>query len=98
MSNLSDFLLLAGVALCVISVIVAVVQLLQTVPPRGAVITLILGIVLIFVGAYTAPKTFHPRDILSAWSRVTGNETADQSEENADDGTETAGEAEAPAN
>lgn len=96
MSNLSDFLLLAGVALCVISVIVAVVQLLQTVPPRGAVITLILGIVLIFAGAYTAPKTFHPRDILSAWSRVTGNENAEQIEENAADETGTTDEAEAP--
>ncbi|RMC36161.1 hypothetical protein [Paracoccus alkanivorans] len=99
MSNLSDYLLLAGIALCVISVIAAIVQLLQTEPPRGAVITLLLGIVLTFAGAYTAPKPFHPQDILSAWARVTGGEAADGA---AGGGTaeegEAAAEGEAPAN
>lgn len=98
MSNLSDYLLLAGIALCVISVIVAIVQLLQTEPPRGAVITLLLGIVLIFAGAYTAPKPFQPQDILSAWARVTGGEPVNQGEDGSADEPETAGEAEAPAN
>ncbi|RNF35052.1 hypothetical protein [Paracoccus methylarcula] len=99
MSNLSDYMLLAGVALCVISVIAAIVQLLQTEPPRGAVITLLLGIVMIFAGAYTAPKPFHPQDILSAWTRVTGGEAADEAAGgDATEEGETAAEAEAPAN
>lgn len=68
---MSDYLLLAGVALCLISVVAAVVQLLQTQPPRGAVITLILGIVLIFAGAFTNPDPFKPQDIASAWTRIT---------------------------
>ncbi|SET14995.1 hypothetical protein [Paracoccus homiensis] len=69
---MSDYLLLAGVALCLISVVAAVVQLLQTQAPRGAVITLILGIVLIFAGAFTSPEPFQPQTILGAWDRVSG--------------------------
>ena len=67
---MSDYLLLAGVALCVISVVLAVVQLLQSVPPRAAVITLILGIVAIFGGAYLNPEPFQVTDIAQAWDRV----------------------------
>lgn len=74
MAEYSDLLLLGGVALCVISIIAAIIQLLQTDPPRGAVITLILGIVLIFAGAYYAPQPLQPQSILSAWSRVIGSE------------------------
>ena len=48
---MSDYLLLAGVALGLVSILLAVVQLVQATPPRAAVITLILGIVAIFAGA-----------------------------------------------
>ena len=40
---MSDLLLLGGIALCLISVLVAVVQLLRTQPPRAAAILLVLG-------------------------------------------------------
>ena len=45
---MSDLLLLGGIALCLLSVIVAVVQLLRTQPPRAAAILLVLGISAIF--------------------------------------------------
>ena len=67
---MSDYLLLAGVALCLISVIIAVVQLAQTKPPRAAAITLILGVVAIFAGAYLNPEPFQPQDVVTAWNRV----------------------------
>lgn len=82
MANLSDFLLLGGVALCVISVIAAIIQIMQTVAPRGAVITLVLGIVLIFAAAYTGPRPFTVSSVCDAWQRVIGGEPA--SSEDAD--------------
>lgn len=72
---MTDYLLLAGVALCLISVVAAIVQLLQTQPPRGAVITLILGIVAIFTAAYLDPAPFQPQDVLSAWENLSSEAT-----------------------
>lgn len=88
MSQYSDYLLLAGVVLCVISVIYAIVQLMQTQPPRGAAITLILGIVLLFAGVLTAPQPLTPQGIFSAWERVTSGRGAETTAPVAD---ETAG-------
>lgn len=68
---MSDYLLLAGVALCLVSVVLAVVQLMQTHAPRGAVIALVVGIVLILAGAYTSPEPFQADSVLAAWDRVT---------------------------
>ena len=48
---MSDILLLLGAALCALSVLMAIVSLLRTQPPRGAAIALVLGIVLMFAGA-----------------------------------------------
>ena len=67
---MSDYLLLAGLALCLISLVLAVVQLVQATPPRAAVITLIVGIVAILAGAYLDPDPFRPADIAQAWDRV----------------------------
>ena len=46
---MSDILLLLGAALCALSVLMAIVSLLRTQPPRGAAIALVLGIVLLLV-------------------------------------------------
>lgn len=73
---MTDYLLLAGVALCVVSVILAVIQLIQTQPPRAAVITLIVGIVAIFAAAYLQPESFELQDIRAAWDRVAAEATA----------------------
>ena len=60
---MSDLLLLAGVALCLLSVVLAVVQLLQTQPPRTAILALLGGIVLLFAGAWMDPEPFSPAEI-----------------------------------
>ncbi len=73
---MSDLLLLGGVALCALSVIYAVVQLIQMRPPRAAVITLILGIVMMFGGAYLSPDPFSPQDIPAAWARLAAGEAS----------------------
>lgn len=103
MSNWSDLLLLGGVALCVISVIAAIIQLLQTQPPRGAAITLVVGIVLIFGGAYCSPDPFKPQSFLAAWQRISGGDVApsdaDPTAPTEDAGSEETGDAaEAPVN
>lgn len=69
---MSDLLLLAGVALCVLSVVLAVVQLLQTRPPRAAALAFLGGVVLLFAGAWMNPQPFSPADIGTALQSVTG--------------------------
>lgn len=69
---MSDFLLLGGIALCLLSVIFAVIQLLRLEPPRTAIIMLILGIVAMFAGASLAPEPFTLQEIPAAWARMTG--------------------------
>ncbi|MEE2860986.1 MAG: hypothetical protein ACU0DH_12485 [Paracoccus sp. (in: a-proteobacteria)] len=69
---MSDLLLVLGVLLCVLSVVVAVVQLLQTQPPRAAAICLVAGIVALFAGAALSPEPFALGDIPAAFGRVTG--------------------------
>lgn len=68
---MSDYLLLAGVALCLVSVVAAIVQLLQTRPPRAAVIMLVVGIALIFASAFTSPDPLSPGSVVGAWDRIT---------------------------
>lgn len=70
---MTDILLLGGVALCVLSVLVAVVQLLRTEPPRAAAILLVLGIVGILGSALLdGPTEISVAGINDAWDRLTG--------------------------
>ncbi|CAM3170921.1 hypothetical protein PANO111632_06280 [Paracoccus nototheniae] len=69
---MSDVLLLAGVALCLSSIVLAVVQLLQTQPPRAAALAFVAGVFLLFVGAWTSPEPFGPGTIPAALQSVTG--------------------------
>ena len=73
---MSDLLLLGGIALCLISVLVAIVQLMRTQPPRAAAILLVLGIAAIFAAAYLSPQPFTLEQIPQAWARVAGGTTA----------------------
>lgn len=75
---MSDLLLLGGVALCVLSIILAVIQLLRTEPPRAAAITLILGIAAILAAAYLVPDPVGVTDLAGAWARVTGTAVSAQ--------------------
>ncbi|MDO5706598.1 MAG: hypothetical protein Q4G49_16230 [Paracoccus sp. (in: a-proteobacteria)] len=68
---MSDYLLLGGVALCILSVVFAVVQLAQTRPPRAAAILLVFGIAALLAAAFLTPDTLTPLDIAGAWARVT---------------------------
>lgn len=69
---MTDLLLLAGVLLCLLSLPVAVIQLLRTEPPRAAVLALVAGIVLIFAAAWLNPDPFRVQDVPAAFGRVTG--------------------------
>lgn len=72
---MSDLLLLGGIALCLLSVIVAVVQLLRTHPPRAAAIMLVLGVAAIFAAAYLGPQPFSLEQIPQAWARLADGAT-----------------------
>jgi len=67
---MTDLLLLAGIALCILSVPLAVIGLLRTEPPRAAAAVLLLGFILIGLGAWFSPDGFTVRDIGHAWQRL----------------------------
>ncbi|WP_026155189.1 hypothetical protein [Paracoccus sp. N5] len=65
-----DILLLAGVALCVLSVLLAIVSVARTRAPRGAAIALVLGLVLVFAGAWLDPRPFGVEALKESWQRL----------------------------
>lgn len=65
-----ELLLLGGSALCVISVIMAVVAVAQTRAPRGAAIALMLGIIALAVAAKSDPVAVTPDNVLHTWQRM----------------------------
>ena len=67
---MSDILLLLGAALCALSVLMAIVSLLRTQPPRGAAIALVLGIVLMFSGAQLSQGPFGVETLSGAAQRL----------------------------
>lgn len=66
-----QLLLLIGSALCVLSVILAIISVARTEAPRAAAACLLLGILLIFLGAWLSPDPFRVQDIPAAWRIVT---------------------------
>ncbi|MDO5605036.1 MAG: hypothetical protein Q4G25_07745 [Paracoccus sp. (in: a-proteobacteria)] len=69
----ADLLLLGGIALCALSVIAAIVQLIRTEAPRGAAILLVLGIAAMAgSAALGGTDRLGPAGICAAWDRVTG--------------------------
>lgn len=69
---MSDLLLLGGIALCLISIVVALAQILRTQPPRAAAILLVLGIAAIFAAARLGPQPFSLTQVPQAWERLSG--------------------------
>lgn len=65
-----DILFLAGVALCVLSVLLAIVSVARTRAPRGAAIALVLGLVLVFAGAWLDPRPFGVAALKESWQRL----------------------------
>ncbi|WBU63004.1 hypothetical protein [Paracoccus aerodenitrificans] len=69
---MADFLFLLGVALCVFSVVAAIIAVLQTRAPRIAAILLVAGILLTGLAAWMQPGIVSVDQIGAAWGRVTG--------------------------
>lgn len=67
---MSDILLLAGVVLCLLSVPVAIVSLARTEPPRGAAISLVLGLLLLVAGAWLDNRPFGIESIRESGQRL----------------------------
>lgn len=65
-----DILLLAGVALCVLSVLLAIVSVVRTRAPRGAAILLVLGIALAFAGTWLDQRPFGIPALQESWQRL----------------------------
>ncbi len=69
---MTDTLLLIGTGLCVLSVIAAVIALLQTRAPRGAAILLVGGILVLAVTAWLYPGSVGLPQLQAAWSGLFG--------------------------
>lgn len=65
-----DLLLLMGVALCAISVLMAVISVLRTQVPRGAALALILGIIVLFAASWAGERSLGVLSVTEAWHRV----------------------------
>lgn len=70
-----DLLLLLGVALCVISVLMAVVAVARTQAPRGAAVLLVLGIAVLFGASWIGDRALGVTDVGDAWRRVVSGES-----------------------
>ncbi|WP_199259176.1 hypothetical protein, partial [Paracoccus binzhouensis] len=71
-----DILLLAGVALCALSVLMAVVSVARTRAPRGAAIALVLGLVLAFAGAWLDQRPFGVAALKESWQRLANGQVS----------------------
>ncbi|WP_304617269.1 hypothetical protein [Paracoccus sp. (in: a-proteobacteria)] len=69
---MTDILLGAGLVLCLLSVVLAVVQLLRTQPPRAAALAFVAGILLIFWAFAMQPQPFSPEGLAASLDRLTG--------------------------
>ena len=69
---MTALLLIAGSALCALSVLLAIVSVARTEAPRAAAACLVLGILLMFLGAWLSPEAFRVQDIPAAWRGLAG--------------------------
>ena len=67
---MSDVLLLVGMALCALSVLMAIVAVARTQPPRAGAIALVLGIALLFGGAKLSDEPFGVGTLTGAAQRL----------------------------
>ncbi|SMG51101.1 hypothetical protein [Paracoccus sp. J56] len=71
-----DILLLAGVALCALSVLLAIISVARTQAPRGAAVLLVLGIVLLLVGGWRDDRPFGLETLKESWQRLMKGEVS----------------------
>ena len=94
-----DILLLAGVALCALSVLLAILALARTQAPRGAAIALVLGLLVLLGVNVVDHRPLSLNSLAQSWSRVTSGNLATPAPEAAAPVAETpVPAAEAPAN
>jgi len=74
---MTDILLLAGLALCVLSVLMAIVSVARIQAPRGAAILLVLGIALLLAGSWLDQRPFGIRAVQESWRRLVRGEVTD---------------------
>lgn len=67
---MTDILLLIGTGLCALSVLVALIELLQTRAPRAAAILLVGGIAVLAYTAWQNPGSVGPQQLGAAWGRI----------------------------
>ncbi len=65
---MTDYLLLLGTGLCLLSVLAAIIALLQTRAPRGAAILLTAGILVFVFAAWKEPGSVGPAQLQAAWA------------------------------
>ncbi|MDO5657921.1 MAG: hypothetical protein Q4G36_06325 [Paracoccus sp. (in: a-proteobacteria)] len=72
---MTDYLIVIGAALLVLSVPVAIIALARTYPPRGAAILFVAGVLMLAVAVWQgAPVSW--QTVPDAWARITGNAPA----------------------
>lgn len=67
---MADILLLLGATLCALSIVAAVVALLQTQAPRAAAILLVGGILALALAAWLQPGSVGFPQLAGAWGRL----------------------------
>lgn len=70
-----DILLVAGVAFCALSVLMAIVSVARTQAPRGAALALVLGIALMFAGTWLDQRPFGVDTLSESWQRLVSGES-----------------------
>ncbi len=72
-----DLLLIAGSALCALSIVMAIIAVAQTQAPRSAAIALMMGILLLLLlGAKSDPAAVNPDNMMGAWKRLFAGEVS----------------------
>lgn len=70
-----DLLLLLGIALCMASVVMAIVSVIRTHAPRSAAIVLVLGVAMLFLGAWGSDAPFGLTSVRGALDRMISGES-----------------------
>lgn len=70
-----DLLLLAGIALCAVSVVMAIVSVARTQAPRGAALALVLGIVALFATVLLDTRPLGLGSVAQSWQRLVSGQS-----------------------
>lgn len=71
---MANLLLLVGTALMAVSVIMAIIAVLQTQAPRGAAGIFVLGALVLGAGVWIDPAAMTPQNALNVWRQFFAGE------------------------